>query len=462
MKRHLWIPLLLSALCVVSLALVAAEEPVSPDGAPLRLNVQKAVELAVAHNEVVLIADEQINEAEGTYTQYAADAFPQLSGTVNYTRNIERMYQWYDMTQLNPLMTAMGLPTLKPEKVYLTNSHAWDFRLMLSQNIFTFGRISNALALGDISKRLAREGREVAVQDVIVTAKKSFYTALFAKEALVVTRANLDRIVEQRDMVKSKVAQGVMSRFDLLVVESEVAAARPRVLEAENNVLLTTQALLNVIGEPLNRAVQLDGQLGFAALTESTPDLVAASLRARPELQALQLQEDLYDTSYKLFRANYFPAISANAAAARTGGTDAHIWPDDPEEELQPSLSFGVTLYVPLFDGLRNYGQMKQMLAKKRQAMLQRQQVARGIEMQVTALVSQIKLQEQIYHADLEALKVAQEAYKLTTLRFESGLSTRLEVTDARTTLNNVQLGVLGALYNLNSARADLDRALGR
>jgi outer membrane protein TolC len=300
------------------------------------------------------------------------------------------------------------------------------------------------------------------VQDVAVAAKKAFFTALFAKEALAVTKVNLELIEMQRDSVKSKVAQGVMSRFDLLVVESEVAAARPRVLEAQNNVLLSTEALLNVIGEPLNRAVELDGQLEFAQLNDTTPDLVNAALRARPEIQALVLQAEMYEETYRIYRANYLPALTANATASRTGGEDNRIWPDHPRDTLQPTLSFGVQLYVPLFDGLRNYGQMKQMQAKKREAQLQLQLLRRGIEMEVTALVSEIKLQEQVYRAHQEAANVAREAHKLTTLRFDSGLSTRLEVTDARMNLINAELGVISALYALNAARADLDRALGR
>jgi len=461
-KRQLLLPVLLIVVWLGSLALVVAEEPAEEIGAPLRLNLQKAIELAVAHNEQILIADEGITEAQGAFQSYAADAFPQINGSVSYTRNIDRMYQIQDMSMLNPLFAQFGLPPLGQEKIYFNFSHEWDFRITATQYLFTFGRLSYALSLGDITTHLAREGREIAVQDVILATKKSFFTVLFAKEALAVTKANLARIEEQRDTVKAKVAQGLMSRFDLLVVESEVAGARPRVLEAENNVLLSTQALLNVIGEALNRQVTLDGQLAFEPLTENPSELIAASLRARPEIRALQLQEDLYETTYRLSRANYFPILSANASVSRTGGSDAHIWPDDPWDELQPTLAVGVQLYVPLFDGFRNYGQMRQMAAKKRAAQLQRQQLARGIEMQVTALVSQIRLQEQIYHANQEAVNVAQEAYKLAVLRFESGLSARLEVTDARTNLNNAQLGSIGALFALNSARAELDRALGR
>lgn len=454
------IPVLVFLVSCIGLIVAIGDTTMSQ--VPLRLTIEKSVEMAIAHNEQILIANEAIEEAEGVYTEYAADAFPQLSGSIAYTRHLERMYTEVDMTMLNPILAQAGAPPLEVEKSYFNNKHEWDFRLSLSQNIFTFGKVSNALALGDISRRLARQAKKITIHDVKLQTKKSFFNVLYAKEVLHVMQANLERSQETRDIVKAKTDQGVMSRFDLLVMEAEVAAAKPPVLQAENSVLLTTQALLNIIGEPLDRPVQLESGLLFASLQEDTPDLISTGLRNRPELSMLHMQQDLYDTSYRLFRATYFPTLAASGSYAHTGGTDAHIWPDDPGEELQPSLSFGIQLYVPLFDGLRSYGQMRQMQAKKRSAQLQERMLVRGIRMEITALVSRIRLQEQVFKANQEAQRVVEEAYNLARLRFENGLGTRLEMTDAKTILRNAMLGVVTSLYNLNNARAELDRALGR
>jgi len=441
-------------------ALFAQEAP-SPGNLPLRLTIDKAIELALAHNEQILIADEAIAEAQGVYREYAADAFPQLSGSVTYNRNLERMYTEQDMTFLNPLFAQFQLPQLGVEKVYLSNSHEWDFRLTLTQNIFTFGKVSNALALGDISRDLAHQGKKVAVQDVIVQTKRSFLGVLFSQEVLSVTQSNLERTEALYKIIKAKTDQGVMSRFDLLIAEAELAAAKPPVLEAQNQVNLATQALLNQIGEPLDRPVTIVGDLEFSTLGDDAAQLISQAKLKRPELRLLQMQEEMYDRSYRIFRSMYLPTLAANASASRTGGTDKQIFPEEPEDELQPTLSFGVTLYVPLFDGLRSYGQMGQMKAKKRTVHLQYQQLVRGVELEVTSLVSQIQVAEQIYLANQESYRVAKRAYELAELRLDNGLGTRLEVTDAKANLNGAMLGIANSLYNLNVARANLTRALG-
>ena len=104
---------------------------------------------------------------------------------------------------------------------------------------------------------------------------------------------------------------------------------------------------------------------------------------------------------------------------------------------------------------------MGQRKAKKRTVHLQYQQLVRGVELEVTSLVSQIQVAEQIYLANQESYRVAKRAYELAELRLDNGLGTRLEVTDAKANLNGAMLGIANSLYNLNVARANLARALG-
>lgn len=456
---HLFSVLLLAILAVPSVWAQDAD-PISASLAPLRLTVEKAVELALAHNEAVRIADEGINEAKGTYLQYSADAFPQLSANIGYTRYFERMYSEVDMTMLNPLFAQFGLPPLEKEKAYYNHRHEWDFRVLASQNLFTFGKVSNAIRLGSVFKKVARVGKEITVADVAAQARRAFLAVLFLRESLHVTQSNLNLTQETRDVVKTKVDQGVTSRFELLVVESELAAAKTKVLQSERDLQVATQALLNVIGEPLDRETIIVGELGLHPIANELPTLINRAQVQRPALRALQLQGEMYDYSYRILRSLYLPTLSANGTYAQTGGSDARVFPEDPGEDFQPTLSFGVSLYVPLFDGLRSYGQMRQMAAKRHTAQLQYQQAKRGVELEVTSLYNRIQVTEDIAASNLKTVAVAEEAFNLAQLRFDNGLGTRLEVTEARNALSFAKLGLAATLFELNDAQAQLRRAL--
>ena len=459
--RHwavLWLPVCCALVATFASPVLAAE-----DGAlPLHLTIEKAVELALSHNEAIRIADEGVNEAKGTYTEYAADAFPQIKGVINYSRYFERMYADVDMTALNPILEQFDAPPMKKEKQYFNSQHEWDFRLMAEQNIFTFGKVSNAIRLGSTFQKIAKESKKITVKDVVLQTRQTFLQVLFLKESLKVAQSNLELVQETHGVVSAKAKQGVMSRFELLIVESELAAAKPSLLRAKRDLQTATQALLNVIGEPLDREVTVVGELEFTKLESDFPAMIRQAKLQRPELRLLKLQGEMFDRSYKISRAFYLPTLSANATYAQTGGTDKQIWPEDPEDEFQPTLSFGVQLYVPLFDGLRAYGKMKQMAAKRHTARLQHAQATRGIELEVTSLTNQIQTTEDIFTANLTAVEVTEEAHRLAQLRFENGLGTRLEVTDARNTLNRAKLGLAATLFDLNVNRARLKRALGQ
>ncbi|MDP8222479.1 MAG: TolC family protein [Candidatus Lernaella stagnicola] len=455
----------LSVCAILAALAVDAARAAENDLLPLRLTIEKAVELALSHNESVRIADESINEAKGTYREYAADAFPQISGVVGYTRHLERRFSEVDMTAFNPLLAQMGAPPLEKSKQYFNSQHEWDFRLMAEQNLFTFGKVSNAIRLGSVFKKIARENKQLAVKDVALQTRQSFLTVLFAQEALSVAESNLKLTKETYDVVRNKAKQGVMSRFDLLIVESELAMAEPTVMAAERNLETAKQALLHVIGEPLDRTVSIVGELKFESLEGDVSEFVRRAVLQRPELRALSLQKDMYDYSHKIARALYLPTLTANATYAQSGGSDKQIWPEDEpgdaSDGFQPSLNFGVQLYVPLFDGLRAYGRMKQMAAKRQTSRLQIAQATRGIKLEVTSLAKQIRTTEAMVAANMKAVEVAAEANHLAQLRFENGLGTRLEVTDARNNLNRAKLGLAATLFDLNDARARLQRAMG-
>jgi len=460
MSLHkIWIILPIVLAAILPIAQAAAQQS---DQGPLRLTVEKAVELALAHNEAVQIADEGIEEARGVYTEYAADAFPQISGNISYTRYLDSPYTEMDWTAFDPLMAQMGLPSMGVSKVDIYNHHNWDFRIMVDQNLFTFGKIRNAIRLGGLYKKIAQVSKQVTVKDVELQTRQAFLTVLFLRETVKVAESNLALTQETYDTMAAKVAQGVQSKFELLVVEAELATAKPKVLSAQRDLDVATKALLNTIGEPLDREVEIIGELSFQPLEAELPTLVNEAKTLRPELRALELQEEMYDYSYKIYRAMYFPSLMANGTYAQSAGIDDRIWPDEPDEDFMPTLSFGVQLYIPLFDGLRSYGGMRQMAAQRNSAQLQHRQASRGIELEVTSLVNNILVTERIVQANVQAVGVAQEAHRLAEIRFNSGLGTRLEVSDARDKLGLVQLAQAKSLYDLNAARAALDRALGK
>lgn len=433
-----------------------------PAAAVVKLSMEKAIELALAHNEQMRIADQAIDEAEGSYTYYAADAFPQISGNASYTRYLERPYTMVDMSFLNPILAQFNAPPLSPTKSYFYNSHEWDFRLVAEQNLFTFGKVTNAIRLGGVYTDLAKQQKQITQQDLVAQTKESYLGVLFAREAVKVAESNLQLTQETYDVTAAKAQQGVLSKFDLLLVESELAAAKPELLRAQSQYQTALQALLFTIGEPLDREVEITGELSYRTLDAAKGALLNEAKIQRAELRALQLQEEMYDYSYKISRAMYFPTLKANGTYAYSGGTDKQIYPENPDDQMLPTLSFGVSLHVPLFDGLRSYGQMKQMAAKRGTAKLQYQQTARAIDLEISRLFDETKVQEGIVDASRKSLEVAEQAYKLSAIRFDNGLGTRLEMTDARNRVTLARLGLAQSLYNLNLSHARLERAVGK
>jgi outer membrane protein TolC len=129
---------------------------------------------------------------------------------------------------------------------------------------------------------------------------------------------------------------------------------------------------------------------------------------------------------------------------------------------LQPTWSAQLSLNIPIFDGFRTTNRVEENLHNyyviKAQEEQQRQQVALDVEQ---AYLRMVELQERI-KANEAAARAAKENLDLANGRYEVGVGSIIEVTDAQTLYTDAQTTYIRALYDYRIAEAQFTRAIGR
>ena len=127
-----------------------------------------------------------------------------------------------------------------------------------------------------------------------------------------------------------------------------------------------------------------------------------------------------------------------------------------------PNSYAGLNISVPIFQG------------GKRKYIIQQQELElRRIDWDIVALEHTINSQYSqamgVYKSNLanyEALKenvdLAKEVYDIINLQYRAGIKTYLEVIAAETDLNTAKINYYNALYQVLSARIDVQKALGQ
>jgi outer membrane protein TolC len=198
-------------------------------------------------------------------------------------------------------------------------------------------------------------------------------------------------------------------------------------------------------------------QVAMTAIPFSLEEARERAYAQRPELKSFEAQRRAQDQNIAVARRGHLPDLNFDASYGRRHDSDtgANTFP------LQPAWSVGLILNIPIFDGFRTTNRVEETVRNywviRAQEEAQRQQVALDVEQ---AYLSLVELQERI-KANEAAANAAKENLDLATGRYQVGVGSIIEVTDAQTLYTDAQITYIRALYQYKIAEAQLSRAIG-
>lgn len=124
-------------------------------------------------------------------------------------------------------------------------------------------------------------------------------------------------------------------------------------------------------------------------------------------------------------------------------------------------LFFGATLSIPIFTGFSSSSQVAEQRANLRNLISQEEALKLNIRLEAEqAYLSQKQAAEQVRVTE-KAVGQAQENYDLARGRYQVGVGSPLEITDAEVQLANAKANYIQALYNYKVGEAKIERAMG-
>ena len=321
-----------------------------------------------------------------------------------------------------------------------------------SQLIYDFGKTTavvdqaraNALVAAGEVERI----REVVVQNVRTT----YFNLLQARRLVGVADASLARAELNLRSARGFFEVGTKPKSDVTKAEVEVAFARVNVIRARNNVRLAETSLANALGLDATTPVEVEDILTYEPATLDSPALLAEALANRPELKEAQAQIDAARAQLAGARAGFLPNLNVTGSY---GGTTS-----DPP--LHETWSIFVTLSWNLFQGFFTTNQIRETESLVEVARAN----AEALELQVRldveqAVISVVEASERI-GATAKAVESAQENLRLAQGRYDAGVGTILELTEAQLNLTNAEADLVRALTDFRVGLAVLDRVVGR
>lgn len=121
----------------------------------------------------------------------------------------------------------------------------------------------------------------------------------------------------------------------------------------------------------------------------------------------------------------------------------------------------GLSLNIPLFEGFVTQGKVSESVASIDLLKAQKEVLSNNITLEVTQAYLELQNSEALISVAESGLNKARESLELANGRYEAGVGTIIEVTDAQTAYTRVETDLVNARYDLALARARLEKAVG-
>ncbi|HYM13050.1 MAG TPA: TolC family protein [Bryobacterales bacterium] len=419
----------------LSLALVFVACGAAVAQPPQKLTLQQAEAIAAKNHPQVSAALLAALAANQVTTEVRSAFFPNLYGSVSGAGAI------------NDSRIAAGL--LNNPSVY--NRFAAGFAV--DQLVTDFGRTRNLTASASLRAQAQQETVEATHAQVLVQVDRAYFAALRAQSVLRVAQQTVAARQLIVDQVTALAQSQLKSQLDVSFAAVNLAEAKLLLLSAQNEIKSTSADLSAALGYRDQQTFDLAEEPLPGSAPSDLDQLVAGALRDRPELISARYSHEgairFADAEKDLLR----PTISAVGVA---GGIPAHA------AQLSDRYSaVGVNVNIPVFNG-------HLFTARRAEADLRAQQAEQEIRNLENNIARDVKVAWlnantafQRLSLTAELLQQASLALELAQTRYELGLGSIVELSQAQLNKTSAEIAAAGAKYEYQIERSVLNYQIG-
>lgn len=440
---------------------------------------------AVSNNKSLLMAGQKKVAASYTRKSAATNYLPKVSATGAYmytSRELSLLSdeQKHTLSNIGTGLSAM-VPNLAPmsstinsvgqgvvDALHTDTRNAGIVAVTLTQPIYMGGKIRAYNKITQYAEEAAGTLYDKELQDIIVDVDEAYWNlvALYSKKKLAEGyKALVDKLEGD---VEKLVKEGMATKADLLSVKVKVNEAGVTLIQVNNGIELSRMNLCRICGLDMNEPVEVEDAIdeknqnanimGQVDMFSSKSDnLVQQAESNRKELQALGLQNRIYDEKIKLARAEYLPKVALMGGYLTSNPSVFNSF----ERKMKGMWNVGITLNVPILTwGDRSY----KVKSAKAEALMHRyetEEVKEKIELQVNQCRQKLQESMERYQTTLRSVDEAEENLRYANLGMKEGVITLSNVMEAQTAWLKAKSEWVNAQVDVRLANLYLRKAVG-
>jgi outer membrane protein TolC len=456
---------------------VATAQPQANDTLPLSL--ADVIESALGKGEEVRLARSQLDLADAQVRATRAQALPQIDGLLSYTRTFESPFggggfQLPDSLRFSPDSTLSMADRMRylEQNAHLAGlsgmgslfgdlpfgqKHGYTAQLSATQTLYAGGRVGAAMRIANEYRSQARLGYNEKTAELEFNVRSAYYQAALAQELESIALAAVDQAQRFLDEERLRFQTGSVSELEVLRAEVSLENLRPQLVQARNASELAMLDLKRLVNVPVTQPVLLTTPLEAPDTAEAAPEL---RLAERPAVGAAERMVNIREKQVSIAKGQFLPSVDLQLRYGR------QIYPpatfDLSGTDWRRDFAATIGVKIPIFSGFRRSAELQEARVELEQSRLQLSQLREVVQLEYQQARGERERAQSSIDARRRTVEQAQRVYDLTVMRYEKGLATQLEASDARLALLQARTNLAQAIADYHIANAQIMKALGR
>ena len=335
-------------------------------------------------------------------------------------------------------------------------SNMYEASLTLKQIIFS-STVLEGIGASQTYYELAKSELQNTVSKTVLSVQKAFYGVLLAKAVLDITYASFTNSENNYKNVKALYSEGMVSEFDMLQAEVQLENIRPVVLRMENVLQTAKDGFKITLGIDQSEEVDVSGNIELEPLDLSNEDeLIQLALENNFSIKSLDLKKQVDEAFIQLDVSRYWPTLAGFANYSYAGSSDAWNY------QNYSYSTIGLNLSINLWEGNRTKNKVEQSTITFKQTEEQLLQLKDYTTLEVKSKILELKRVKSLVEVQERTVELAQKAYDISTIRYQEGAGSQLELQNADQDLRQARLNRVQAIHSYLVTKYELDQLLGR
>ncbi|MCI0523065.1 MAG: TolC family protein [Bacteroidales bacterium] len=413
--------------------------------ASLSLTVEEAMQYAIENNRNVTSARYEFLAAEKGVWEAYASGLPTVDGSLSLGNNLAVMTR---IIEMNGQQMAFKFGT----------QYDLGYGVQASTAIFNAPWIVG-IQTAKLAATLASQGLKLTEIDTKESVMTSYYLILVNEETIKIIDANIADLEETMVSTKAMYSVGMAEATDVDQIQANLSTLNNTRASMQRNLELTTNMLRFVLGVERTTEIVLTETLDQVTAMVNVEALLAEDFDINENInyQLIESQYQMSELALKGAKAAVLPSLGASIYYNQAGMGD-----ELNDLDFYPNSVLGFQLQVPILaSGLRS-SRIKRAKIDLDKADNNRAMVSDQLLLQEKQLRYNLISSNEQYRSQKENVDVAARILQSFENKYNQGMASSLELTQANSNYLTAQNNYLTALLNLLQTKVAYDKLMNK